>query len=253
MPEDKNVYGQLSGHKECSKCGGSNDPISSNCRFCQTSLPRLDLDTLPEELLIRNCAIWLARLESLSEAETYNAAKALDANRKMGVFGKLLSFGSESEPGLSDIVASADRYVTILEGRSRYSSESADLVQRYKQRQERAVVAFTSGARRRKIINTVWIALLVSLFPAILIFLILDLNDEAAVKAERVRAESVRLEEIVGKVDQAIAKKDYNGARYFISQIKWVISEGAKEHGKIWDEKREGMVSALGKMSENAK
>ena len=247
MPENKNTYDQIRGHKECPKCGGSNDPTSSHCRFCQTSLPRLDLDTLPEELLINNCTIWLARLESLSEGGTYKAAKALDANRKMGIFGKLLTFGSESEPGLSDIVANAERYITVLEGRSRNSPEAGNFIHHYRQRQERAVVTLSTTARKeirnRRLQIIIPLGLLVAMY--IIGYFVLSAFD----KTERL--ESERLERIIEKADQAIAVKDYNGARYFISQIKWSIGDVAKE--KVWDEKRDGMLSAVEKMSDNSK
>ena len=249
MSENKNTYDQICGHKECPKCGGSNDPISSHCRFCQTSLPRLDLDTLPEELLINNCAIWLARLESLSHWTIYRAAKELDANRKMGMFGKLFTLGSKGEAGLSDIVANADKYVITLEARSRNSPDSADIVQNYRQRRECATIALAMAARRQRLIVKLLIfGPLSCLFAIVIGGLFFGSSID---KSERL--ESERLEKIVEKADQAIAAKDYNQAKYFISQLQWSVGSGGGSNKKVWDEKRDGMLSAVEKMSDNSK
>ena len=253
MSENKNTYEQISGHKECPQCGAANDPISSQCRFCQTFLPRLDFDVLREELLIKNCAIWLARFESLSEEGVYRAAKALDANRKKGVLGKLFTSGSEGEPGFSEIIANADRYITALETSSRISLELVDVVQCYKQRREGAKVELTVLERRLRSGRKLGCrsgCLLIFLAP---ILLSLPFIPGQLQKIEDARKEeNARLQNIAIKASQAIARKDYTAAREFINQISWSIPNDLSSE-QMWDRKRKEMLSAVERVSDNSK
>ena len=106
--------------KNCPNCGATNDPVVSHCAFCQTPLPRVEIDALPEEVLLKNAALWVGRLEALKDSTAYDAAVALDRNKKMGFgIGKLASVGTKGQFSVGDIVGYAEQYLIALEVRTR--------------------------------------------------------------------------------------------------------------------------------------
>jgi len=48
--------------KKCTNCGADNDPLFTNCKFCKTALPVIDLNSLSNEDLIQNAAEWIGKM-----------------------------------------------------------------------------------------------------------------------------------------------------------------------------------------------
>ena len=48
--------------KSCSNCGAENDPLFTNCKYCKTALPVIDLNSISNEDLIQNAAEWVGKM-----------------------------------------------------------------------------------------------------------------------------------------------------------------------------------------------
>jgi hypothetical protein len=92
--------------KKCTSCGNDNDPLLSNCLFCKSSLPVIDLNSIPNEVLVMNAAEWIGKLK-----EGWYNAKAPNVLPRMVLKG--------------EIQGNALRYLSLLEIRA---STSINLV-----------------------------------------------------------------------------------------------------------------------------
>ena len=242
MSENKNTYEQISGHKECPKCGAANDPISSNCRFCQTSLPRIGLDALPEEILLQNCAIWIARLEVMSEPDAYKAA--------IRVFKEK----NKDHASLADIIGNTDKYIKMLDGRAKYSPEHADTVEHFKQRQNVALkgieeVRIKIWKKRAIKIGIILVVLGVMRWKTVSDHK--EFIEEEKDREKSSQIETARLNILLEKANQFVSQRDYNMAKYYIGQLHWTAKYSSSQYE--WDKKRDEMLSAVEKMSDNQK
>ncbi len=61
--------------KTCPSCGAENDLIFTNCLFCKTSLPQVDLNSISNEDLILNAGEWIGKVGSAYDyiTEHYNS------------------------------------------------------------------------------------------------------------------------------------------------------------------------------------
>lgn len=50
--------------KKCINCGADNDPLFTNCKFCKTALPIININSLSNEELIQHAADWIGKVES---------------------------------------------------------------------------------------------------------------------------------------------------------------------------------------------
>jgi len=51
----------MSATKTCPSCGAENDVIFTNCMFCKTSLPQIDMNSISNEDLILNAGEWVGK------------------------------------------------------------------------------------------------------------------------------------------------------------------------------------------------
>ncbi|GAB1463697.1 hypothetical protein [Pedobacter sp.] len=49
--------------KNCLNCGSDNDLLFTNCQFCRTPLPIVDLNSISNEDLILNAGEWIGKLK----------------------------------------------------------------------------------------------------------------------------------------------------------------------------------------------
>jgi hypothetical protein len=152
--------------KNCPNCGATNDPVVSHCAFCQTPLPRVAIDALPEEVLLKNAALWVGRLESLKDSTAHDAAVSLDRNKKMGFgIGKLASVGTKGQFGVGDIVGYAEQYLIALEVRTRNDASLTAAANSLRERQRNAKhvleYAQRDKGRRSRIIK--WVVSVIGL------------------------------------------------------------------------------------------
>jgi hypothetical protein len=240
-----NIPPGLLSSKKCGQCGAENDLILSNCRYCNSSLPRIDLGSIPEELLLSNCSYWLAKLEDLKDYRSYSAAKQAEETSKIAIIGAIAKL-TTSGPSLSDIIGNTDQYIRALSVRAQTSLEFIPHILEFKQRQQAALTAIEANRRKKK--NRTLLVPLVAVCVLFLIALTIYFT-VLAPAAKREVAEEAKLAALVEKAEQAIARGDKNSARFYVSQIKWdVPDEDGKvvlEKAKAWDEKREAMLKAI--------
>ncbi|MEQ9288694.1 MAG: hypothetical protein RIG77_17365 [Cyclobacteriaceae bacterium] len=84
--------------KECSNCGADNDPILTNCLYCKSPLPDIDIDSISNEDLIMNAGEWVGKVGQAFEhiTENYNewtgkGKIVISANQLEGMAQKYLS------------------------------------------------------------------------------------------------------------------------------------------------------------------
>ena len=232
--------------KRCGQCGAENDLILSNCKQCKSSLPRTDLDALPEEQLLNNCSHWLANLEALTDYSAYSAAKKAEEMAKAPIFGLVMKL-TTTGPGLSETVGNTDKYIRALAVRAKSSLELASHIQEFKERQQAALAKIEANRKKKGrlalVIVPAAIVLLLTIMWTCFHFTIgADMKKEAA--------QETRLNGLVEKAEQALAKGDKTSAKFFISQIKWGVTDMDNKmndaKAKAWDEKRETMLKAIG-------
>lgn len=49
--------------KKCTNCGNDNDPILTNCLFCKSPLPVIDMNSISNEALVMNAGEWIGKLK----------------------------------------------------------------------------------------------------------------------------------------------------------------------------------------------
>jgi hypothetical protein len=84
--------------KNCTNCGADNDLFLTNCLYCKTPLPQVNLDSISNEELIQNTGEWIGKVGSTFThiTEKYNAWNGkgmivISANQIEGMAQKYLS------------------------------------------------------------------------------------------------------------------------------------------------------------------
>ena len=88
----------MSSTKKCTNCGAENDLLLTNCLYCKTSLPQVDVNSISNENLILNAGEWIGKVGSDFEhmTENFNAWTGkgmikISANQIEGLAQKYLS------------------------------------------------------------------------------------------------------------------------------------------------------------------
>jgi len=122
----------------CPSCGASNDPIVTNCQFCESSLPNsVDPSELPEATLLNNASEWLAKLETIANDYTQRGQ------------ARWSLFCSDIH-SVGDIRANAERYINLLSVRSGNNPALATRLERLNNRHERALDNLEANTAREK-------------------------------------------------------------------------------------------------------
>ena len=99
-----NQPNELSHQFDCKGCGAGLDPMLTACSYCGRPHGRIDVNTLPTELIIQNAVKWVGMLEEL------------------GPQGVILRPGTSAWAGdqltVAEINAGARQYLSILDVRS---------------------------------------------------------------------------------------------------------------------------------------
>lgn len=85
--------------KKCTNCGNDNDPLLTNCLFCKSPLPVIDLESIPNEVLVMNASEWIGKL-------------------KEGWFNAKPAHGRGRMVTKAEIQGNALRYLSLLEIRA---------------------------------------------------------------------------------------------------------------------------------------
>lgn len=226
--------------KQCNQCGAENDPIVSNCKQCKSSLPRYDIGAVPEETLLSQCSFWLAQLEALKDYATYSAAKSADQLSRQPLLGRLAKLTS-SGPSLSEVVGTTDKYVRAITVRAADSPSLASHIREFQERQKDALAAINRNSKGAPwkyiagIAGAIGVSILLLSFVGVM----------ARMENQGITKETLRLEALIEKAEQALAKGDKDTAKFFVGQIKWTHDK-SDDRVKLWDEKRQTLLEVIG-------
>ena len=128
--------------KSCESCGAKNNLMATNCMYCGSLLPGIDVEEKTDELeeLIQQCSTWIGRYEAMvSDYTSLNDAKQVDSMSGQPIFGavfeKTLGAGAVS---YSKTLGSVRKYLDILEVKASGRAALRSKVQEYKERFSRA-------------------------------------------------------------------------------------------------------------------
>ena len=128
--------------KNCDSCGAGNDLVITNCLYCGSILPGVDLEEASDDLeeLIQQCGIWLGQYEAIvSDYTSLNNAKQVDSMSGQPLFGavfeKTLGGGALS---YAETLKSVHKYLDILEIKAAGRETLRSKLQDYKERFSRA-------------------------------------------------------------------------------------------------------------------
>jgi hypothetical protein len=188
----------------------------------------------------------LANLEGLTDYSAYSGAKKAEEMAKVPIFG-LVSKLTTSGPGLSETVGNTDKYIRALGVRAKSSLELASHIQEFKERQQAALAKIEANRKKKGRLALILVPAALA-FAVIVIWASLHFTIGADMKKEA--AEETRLNAVVEKAEQALANGDKTSAKFFISQIKWGVTDMDgnmnTNKAKAWDEKRDTMLKAIG-------
>jgi hypothetical protein len=99
----------MSATKTCPSCGAENDVIFTNCLFCKTSLPQVDLNSISNEDLILNAGEWVGKARQHDYVISKNDPNANEWTGK-GVH--------RIKVNNADMVGNAERYLSLIQVRA---------------------------------------------------------------------------------------------------------------------------------------
>jgi hypothetical protein len=143
--------------KKCSNCGADNDPIFTNCKFCKSPLPEIDLNSISNENLIQNAAEWIGKMGTDFEVTGPNTNMWTGRDYR------------RYEP--NEIDGYAFKYLTLLQVRSANNIDILNvynsLRERYDNNRNNVLVKIGGGNKR---IGILWIFLIgVAIFIIIMV------------------------------------------------------------------------------------
>jgi hypothetical protein len=187
----------------------------------------------------------LAKLEGLTDFESYQSAKYAEDMSKQAFIGALTKL-TTSGPSLSEIIGNTDKYIRALAVRAQSSLELAIHIQEFRERQKAALAGIEANRKKKS-------RLIFIILPAALVLLSAlawaSFHFTIGAEMKKSSAEEARLNAVVGKAEQAVARGDKSAAKFFVSQIKWEATDLdgkiPADKAKAWDEKRESMLKAI--------
>jgi len=87
--------------KECPSCGAQNDIIFTNCIYCKTALPNVDISSISNEDLVMNASEWIGKTN-----ENFIIIKGPKANDWTGKDVVSMKHG--------EIIGNAEKYLNLI-------------------------------------------------------------------------------------------------------------------------------------------
>lgn len=243
-------------NKECKNCGAENDLLFTNCLFCKTPLPNVDVSSLSNEELIRSTAKWIGYLreESLT-------LYGLNPNRITGKDITVLKRGQ--------LEGNAREYLTLLKVRSLSSTELLGIYEGLSAEFEKNKNFETEEAKRKKSTTTflknskfgcLGIFVFSVIFPLLLLpFINVDNNRENEIRINEELQTDItilKLESDEKEVLQLIELKEYNKALLLLNKIDYLPNKKNLDHRdslfmQKWDDKRNKYEKIINSLLQN--
>lgn len=211
--------------KVCPSCGANNDIIFTNCLFCKTGLPSINIDEITNDDLIMKASEWVEK-----SAERVLVIKDANANEWTMKGIKTLQHG--------EILANAEKYLNLLSVRA-ISNETIKIVyQNLKTKLEK-----NKKSPKQKMVIFAIAAVILFIF-----IFYMALNERSGRKEV-----FEKLERIEFQIQDAIKDKNYDYALVLVEQLVYsenLTAEANQKIAKQYDEKRKALKETILKLKE---
>lgn len=227
--------------KECPNCGAKNDVIFTNCIYCKTSLPHVDINALSNDTLVMNASQWIGNIDGINENRglRIELESSTGANKFFGERDyKYISYG--------EVVGFAEKYLRLLEIRGAHNetlkSTAEDLRQKFRENLSNV------GKKEKKWWLNYWTIVVIFLIVVITGGTI-GIRGEVNTAKERYS----KLDAIELKIENSIAEKNYEQALIQAEQLNWtwdLSNESNKKTAEQYDLKKENYKKSILKLLE---
>jgi len=209
--------------KSCPSCGAENDLIYTNCLFCKTPLPNLDINSISNDDLIMKATEWVGKSREQTIKIEGKSGNLLDL-----IGGKMINH--------SEIVSNAEKYLNLLSVRAQSNDEIKRVFQDLK-------IDFENNKKKAKRKSPAYVLMyMVVLLAVVLIPLLFLARGEANEEEEAIK----KLDQIELKIEEAVKEKDYDYALILVEKLVFNLKDQ-----KITDqytEKRNSLRETIFKM-----
>lgn len=240
--------------KECPSCGAQNDVIFTNCMFCKTALPKVDISAISNDDLLMKVSEWLGKLDGVHKyrlGEEYHILirPPKDFRRENKWWNPDIDNGM-MRLEIGEIKGNIEKYLNLLQIRSvnndylktlhKELNEKFYLISHKKEQSK-------SGGTK----TLIWCGIG---FVLLMIFVGFMASGESKEEKERFS----KLDAIEQKIESAIIEKNYEYALIQVEQLNWswdLNYDSNKQTAKQYDVKRENykkLITKLMKDAENA-
>jgi len=230
----------ISATKECPSCGAQNDVIFTNCMFCKTALPNVDINAISNDELVLKASEWVGKLDGIDK--THGLKINLESSTGLNKF-----FGERDYKYIaySEVVGFAEKYLSLLEIRSHNNETLKIAVGGLRQRFNHNSIDAT---KRKKRFWLIYAIVSIALFGVIFIGVSGESSKEKELYA--------KLDFIEQKIESAILEKNYDFALTQVEKLYWTFNPTSHdEEVKQYEKKRENykkLIMKLMKDAENA-
>jgi len=137
--------------KKCSNCGNDNDPILTNCLFCKSPLPTIDLNSLTNENLVLNAAEWIGKLK-----DGQYVSKSANSNDFTGKGVRVITKG--------EIQGYSLKYLSLLEIRASTNTNLIPTVNKLRIDYEKHVKALSRNSKALILLILVYLIWMVFMY-----------------------------------------------------------------------------------------
>lgn len=242
--------------KKCNNCGADNDLLFTNCLFCKTPLPNVDISSLSNEELIRSTAKWIGYLK-----EENVTIQGSNPNRITGKDITILKRGQ--------IEGNAREYLTLLKVRSLSSIELLSIYENLSFEFEKNKNFETEEGKRKKSTTTflkgakfgcLGLIVFSVIFPLLLIpFIIEDdnrSNDNRKNEELQTEITLLKLEADEKELLKLIDSGDYDKASILVNKLNYLpnkeyLNKQDSVQIQKWDEIRKKYDKMINSLIEN--
>jgi len=241
----------ISATKECPSCGAQNDVIFTNCMFCKTALPNVDINAISNDDLVMNASEWVGKIDGINKFRGVRIS--LDVSTGIN---KLFGESNYKYISYSKVIGFAEKYLNILSLRAT-NNDSLNLI--YNNLLEKYNL-FVRRAKKKYRLITILLSVgcltPIILWFAIIIFSFASLSTNSISDEKIKNNEFQRLNNIELKIEDAVNSKDYYQALILVEKLQWKIDLGYnpnKELAKQYDTKRAGYKKTISEMIERSR
>jgi len=213
--------------KKCTNCGADNDPLFTNCKFCKTSLPVIDLNSISNEDLIQNAAEWIGKMGTSFTISTKSwlGYHVIDAN---------------------EIEGYASRYLELLHVRATTNIDihySYERLQAQFDSKKNNIMVKLGGGDKKKAPLLIFLVLLVGF----ILWAVIHMSNSK----DSNQIEVDRLTNLEQQVIADLRQKKYDDAQVLLNGLNYSISWSGKDDSipvRSWRNKKNGYLQTINQL-----